>query len=316
MSVNRNRAGKSRFVYGPVPSRRLGFSLGVDILPYKTCSLDCIYCQLGPTRRTAIRRRAYFPAREVVEDVHKALASGRRIDVITFSGSGEPTLNKSLGRIIRDLKKITRVPIAVLTNGTLLTRKDVRRDLAAADIVVPSLDAVPSAVFKAVNRPHPALRSGKVIRALALFRKEFKGQIWLEVMLVRGINDSPPHVRALKAAINKISPDKVQLNTVVRPPAERSARPLTVRELEKIRRDLGGQVEVVAAFAGRRRSGAAGDLGEAITSVLRRRPVTAPEISASLGRPPRDVAKVLASLAKAGRIRGVRHDRKTYYEPV
>jgi len=316
MAVNQAGATTGRFVYGPIPSRRLGFSLGVDILPYKTCSLDCIYCQLGPTRRTAIRRRAFFSAREVVADVRRALASGGKVDVISFSGSGEPTLNRNLGGIIRSLKKITRVPIAVLTNGTLLTRKDVRRDLAAADIVVPSLDAVPGAVFEAVNRPHASLRAGRIVQALALFRKEFKGQIWLEVMLVKGTNDSPAHIRALKAAIDRITPDKVQLNTVVRPPAEKSARPLTARELERIRRALGDRAEVVAAFAGRPRTPAAGDLKGAIASVLRRRPVTAQDISASLGCPLEEVAAALRSLVKEGTIKSVRHGRNTYYEPA
>ena len=157
----KTRSGTVRFVYGPVPSRRLGFSLGVDIIPLKTCSLDCVYCQLGSTGRTTVRRRAYYSPREVIAQVRAALAGARRVDHITFSGSGEPTLNRNLGRIVRGLKTVTKVPVAVLTNGTLLTRKDVRADLLAADVVVPSLDAVPGPLFRAVNRPHtshPRLR--------------------------------------------------------------------------------------------------------------------------------------------------------------
>ena len=126
MPAVKRKAGKPRFVYGPVPSRRLGFSLGVDILPFKTCSLDCVYCQLGSSGRTTGRRRAYFSPRDVVADVRAALGSAPRVDHITFSGSGEPTLNTNLGRIIRGIKRSTRVPVAVLTNATLLTRGDVR----------------------------------------------------------------------------------------------------------------------------------------------------------------------------------------------
>jgi len=203
--------GTPRFVYGPVPSRRLGHSLGVDILPFKTCSLDCVYCQLGSTGKTTNRRRAYFSPRDVLAQIRAVLDSGQRVDHITFSGSGEPTLNANLGRIIRGLKKITNVPVAVLTNGTLLTRKDVRGDLLAADVVAPSLDAVPARLFRAVNRPHPSLDAGRVVKGLARFRREFRGQIWLEIMLVKGVNDTPDHIRDLRTAVAAIRPDRLQL---------------------------------------------------------------------------------------------------------
>ena len=168
-----------RFVYGPVASRRLGFSLGVDIIPFKTCTLDCIYCQLGSTGRTTARRRRFFPPREILAQIKAAVASGPKIDVITFSGSGEPTLNKDIGRLIRSIKRLTRIPVAVLTNGTLLTRGDVRRDLAAADVVVPSLDAVPAALFRRVNRPHASLVNARIVDGLARFRDGYAGEIRL-----------------------------------------------------------------------------------------------------------------------------------------
>jgi wyosine [tRNA(Phe)-imidazoG37] synthetase (radical SAM superfamily) len=316
MPAQKPEAGKRRFVYGPIPSRRLGFSLGVDVLPYKTCSLDCVYCQLGSTGRTTGRRRAYFSVREVLAQVREALASNLEIDHITFSGSGEPTLNSNLGRLIRGIKKMTWIPVAVLTNGTLLTRKDVRRDLLAADVVVPSLDAITAALFRRINRPHRTLEAGRVIEGLARFRKEFKGRLWLEVMLVKDINDTPAHVRALKKAIDAIGPDRVQLNTVVRPPAEGSAGPLTAGELEKIRRALGARAGVVAAFAEGRRPRGRGDLGRDIAAMVRRRPVTAEDISASLGRHRDEVLKALGRLLEAGRIRAVSHGRKVFYEPA
>lgn len=316
MTKARTGPGAPCFVYGPVPSRRLGHSLGVDILPFKTCSLDCIYCQLGSTGKTTNRRRAHFSPRDVLAQVRAVLDSGRRVDHITFSGSGEPTLNSNLGRIIRGLKKITDVPVAVLTNGTLLTRRDVRDDLLAADIVVPSLDAVPARLFKAINRPHPSLDAGRVVKGLARFRREFKGRIWLEIMLVKGINDTPAHIRDLRAAVAAIRPDRVQLNTVVRPPAEGTARALSPRELDRIRRLLGGRAEVVADFGAGKAAGAAADLDEAIATMVRRRPVTAADISTALGRHRDEVLKAAGRLLGAGVVRAVRHGRKTFYEPA
>jgi wyosine [tRNA(Phe)-imidazoG37] synthetase (radical SAM superfamily) len=314
--TGRRPASPHRFVYGPVPSRRLGFSLGVDILPFKTCSLDCVYCQLGPTGRTTARRRACFSVREILAQVREALRSGRRIDHITFSGSGEPTLNRNLGRLIRGIKRMTSIPVAVLTNGTLLSRKDVREDLLTADVVVPSLDAATAPLFRAVNRPHASLEAERMIDGLARFRREFPGRLWLEVMLVKGVNDSPAHVRALKGAIATIRPDRVQLNTVVRPPAEASARPLSPRELGRIARALGAGAEVVADFGPRRAPAGRGDPEEAILATVRRRPVTSEDIAASLAARRDEVLKAVARLLAARKVRATRHGRKTFYEPA
>jgi wyosine [tRNA(Phe)-imidazoG37] synthetase (radical SAM superfamily) len=302
-----------RFVYGPVASRRLGFSLGVDIIPFKTCTLDCLYCQLGSTGRTTIRRRSWFPPREVLAQVQAALDSGQKIDAITFSGSGEPTLNKDLGRIIRAIKRVTRIPVAVLTNGTLLTRRDVRRDLAAADIVVPSLDAVPAGLFRRVNRPHPSLLNAKIIDGLARFRDEYRGEIRLEIMLVKGVNDSPNHIEALKAAVARIRPDRIELNTVVRPPADRRARPLGPADLRRVRAVLGPRAEAVASFARRKQAPAAGALERAVLATVGRRPQTAEDIAVALGRHRDEVLKALSTLVGRGRARTVVHGGKAYF---
>ena len=176
-------------LYGPVPSRRLGYSLGVDLLPFKTCSLSCIYCQLGNSPKKTIRRINPYSEKKILEEIKEFLKTGARVDFITFSGSGEPTLNKSIGWLIREIKKFTNIPVAVLTNSTLLSRAEVRKELAAVDVVVPSLDAATQRIFKKINRPHPSLRIEKIIEGLVKFRKEFKGQIWLEIMLVKGVND-------------------------------------------------------------------------------------------------------------------------------
>ena len=305
-----------RFVYGPVASRRLGFSLGVDIIPFKTCTLDCVYCQLGSAGRTTVRRRSWFPPEAILAQIKAAIDSGQRIDVITFSGSGEPTLSRDLGFLIRSIKKMTAIPVAVLTNGTLLGRRDVRRDLAAADIVGPSLDAVPAALFRRVNRPHASLDNRKVIDGLVRFRDEFAGEIRLEIMLVKGVNDSPAAIEAVKKAVVRIRPDRIELNTVVRPPADRRAGALSAAGLAGIRARLGPKAEVVASFAKRKQAPASGDLDRAILVTVGRRPQTAADIAAALGRHRDEVLKALSRLLARGRIRRRDHGGKAYFAGV
>jgi wyosine [tRNA(Phe)-imidazoG37] synthetase (radical SAM superfamily) len=305
---------KHRFVYGPVASRRLGFSLGLDIIPFKTCTLDCVYCQLGPTAKTTDRRRSWFPPEEILAQVKAALGSGQRIDVVTFSGSGEPTLSSDIGRLIRAIKKTTRIPVAVLTNATLLTRQAVRRDLAAADIVVPSLDAALAPVFRRVNRPHSSLESRKIIDGLVRFRDEFAGEIRLEIMLVKGINDSPDHVRALKAAVARIRPDRIELNTVVRPPADRRAGALGPAAMARIRAELGPKAEVVASFAARKQAPVSGALEAAILTTVGRRPQTVADVASALGRHRDEVLKSMMSLLGRRLVRQVVHEGRTYYK--
>lgn len=302
-----------RYVYGPVASRRLGFSLGVDIIPFKTCPLDCVYCQLGPTRRTTVRRRSFFPTREILAQVRAALRSGQRIDVVTFSGSGEPTLNKDIGRLIRAIKRMTSIPVAVLTNGTLLSRPDVRRDLAAADVVVPSLDAASAGLFRRVNRPHDSLTIDRIIDGLARFRDGYAGEIRLEIMLVKGINDSPASIAALKSAVARVRPDRIELNTVARPPAERRAEPLDPAGLRKVRAALGPRAKIVASAARRKQAPAAGALERSVLATVRRRPQTVVDIAGALGRHRDEVLKALGALLERGLVRRLRHGGKDYF---
>jgi wyosine [tRNA(Phe)-imidazoG37] synthetase (radical SAM superfamily) len=301
-------------VYGPVPSRRLGFSLGIDLFSGKTCSFDCVYCQLGKSGKKTSVRREYVPAARVVEDVKQALAKGQRLDHITFSGSGEPTLHEGLGAIIKAIKKITKVPVAVLTNASLLGLKEVRDGLKSADVVVPSLDAALPPAWKKVNRPLPSLSLDAIVSGLATFKKSFKGQVWLEVMLVKGLNDKPEHIRALKKAIGRIKPDKVQLNTVTRPPAERSAAPLTMAELESVRRRLGGNTEVVVAFQDKKQTAGNRRLKEVLFGLIRRRPVTLEDMATALGES-RDAVRInLGLLLQERRIVSTTHKDQVFYE--
>ncbi len=301
-------------VYGPVPSRRLGFSLGIDIIPFKTCAFDCIYCQLGPTTLKTINRKKYFPLKDILFSIKKKLASGHRIDTITLSGSGEPTLNSDIGKLIREIKKTTSIPVAVLTNSSLLNRKRVRKDLLAADLVVPSLDAATLEAFAKTNRPHSSLKLEEIIKGLEKFRQEFKGSIWLEIMLVKGVNDSSPHLRRLKKVIAKIKPEKIHLNTVVRPPAEKSARSLSLRELEKIKKFFGKNTEIIAEFDKKAQKLSSEDLEKAILSMIQRRPVTLSDISTSLGAHKNEVLKYLNFLIREGKIQSASHEGSKYYE--
>ena len=303
-------------VYGPVPSRRLGFSLGIDLFQGKTCSFDCVYCQLGKSGKKTSVRRDYVPAARVLEDVKKALAKGQRIDHITFSGSGEPTLHAGIGALIKAIKKVTKIPVAVLTNSSLLGLKEVRDSLKAADIVVPSLDAALPPAWKKVNRPLPSLNLDAIVGGLATFKKRFKGQVWLEVMLVKGLNDKPEHIQALKKAIARIKPDKVQLNTVTRPPAEKSAAPLTLAELESVRLRLGGNTEVVAGFQEKKQTAGNRRLKEVLFGLIRRRPVTLEDMASALGESRDAVRAHLDLLLQERRIVSTTHKGQVFYEAV
>jgi wyosine [tRNA(Phe)-imidazoG37] synthetase (radical SAM superfamily) len=304
---------KASHIYGPVPSRRLGYSLGVDILPPKTCSFDCIYCQLGRSNRKSGRRGRYFSASEILGQIRKAVGKNPGIDHITFSGSGEPTLNIRLGRLIREIKKMTEIPVVVLTNSSLLVLPAVRRALRAADVVIPSLDAAAAASFRRVNRPLPSIKIEDIIKGLVLFRREFPGRIWLEVMLVKGINDSPADIRALKKAVARIRPDKIQLNTVVRPPAEKWALPVSPAELKRVEKELGGPAEAVAGFRKRPASSGPRDLKKAILAMAGRRPVTLDDMTSSLGRKRDEVRSHLETLLRWKRLGRQRHGGAVYY---
>ncbi len=300
-------------IYGPVPSRRLGYSLGVDLLPYKSCSFDCVYCQLGPTTRKTVRRREFFSPRDVLAQIRRVLASGAKVDCITFSGSGEPTLSAGIGTVIAGIKKMTSTPVVVLTNSSLLSRPAVRKALLRADIVVPTLDAGTQAVFVKVHRPHPSLRLNRIVAGLKRFRQEFRGQVWLEVMLVKGVNDRPSQLRKLRELIALLEPDKVHMNTVVRPPADKQARPLSLPELRRIRDLLGPRAEIIADFGRRVRRPGREEIGRAVVSALRRRPMTRRDLGLALGRTAGAIGRCLTELLKKGEISMRRHKGTVYY---
>jgi wyosine [tRNA(Phe)-imidazoG37] synthetase (radical SAM superfamily) len=291
-------------------------SLGVDIVPFKTCTFDCIYCQLGATTSKSIQRRDFVPAEEVLAELQTVLDSDpHRMDFITFSGSGEPTLNSQLGHMIHSIKTFTHVPISVITNGSLLYRDDVRRDLSEADLVVPSLDAARGSVFSEINRPHESITTELVIEGLKKFTQEFTGKIWLEIVLVKGVNDHPEELKQLADLVQGLEVDKIHLNTVVRPPAEDSALAITAEEMHNVLNIFGHRAEIVADFDRLMESeGHSEDREGEIMALLERRPCTVGDISNSLGIHRNEVIKYVNHLTENGFIRRVKHDDKWYYE--
>lgn len=272
-----------KHVFGPVPSRRLGRSLGVDLAPRKVCSFDCVYCQVGRTTHKTIEREAFVAVDHILAEIQEKLKSVPRPDYITLSGSGEPTLHSAIGEIIDGIKKLTDVPVAVMTNGSLFYDAEVRRACRGADLILPTLDAADEPSFQAVHRPEASLTLARLVEGLEALRREYRGQIWLEVFLVAGLNTASDQVRRLRKLIDRINPDRVQLNTAVRPTADAGVRPLSEAALIEIAAALGPKAEVIADF--RRDTGEAtfSAGGASVLDMIRRRPVTLDDVAAGMG---------------------------------
>ena len=238
-----------RYIYGPVKSRRLGYSLGISTVPYKVCSFDCVYCQLKRTTRQTLERKRYIPERDILkefESFFKHKPQDLKIDCVTFSGSGEPTLHKFLGRLIRAIKSMTSVPVVLITNGSTLLDPKVRKDILDVDILIPSLDAVTQDIFEKIDRSVKGLKVKDIMGGgLKSFRKAFGGKIWLEIMLVRGLNDSLRYLKKMKKIIDTIQPDRIQLNSPVRPPAEKWVQPATARTLRMARAIFDNNCDII-----------------------------------------------------------------------
>lgn len=304
-----------RHVYGPVPSRRLGRSLGVDLVPFKTCSYDCVYCQLGRTTTKTTERKEYVPVEEVLSELREKLAQPEPCDYIGLAGSGEPTLHSGIGTLIRAIKGMTKIPVAVLTNGSLLWMEDVQEDLLGADFVLPSLDAGDAHLFQWVNRPAEAISFERMVSGLESFTKRFRGEVWLEVLLLDGVTAYPAQVEKIAALVRRIGPSRVQLNTASRPPAELFAQAVSESRMLALASLLPGRVEVLTA---REESGAQGASGAGpsepeILTLLARRPCTASDVALGLGLHVTEALKHLEHLCDAGRVKTATSDGKTFY---
>jgi len=307
------KAKPTSYTYGPVPSRRLGLSLGVDIVPAKVCTLDCVYCQVGRTTQKSIVRQNFIDIGAVLAELEGKLKAGIKADYITIGGSGEPTLNSGLGDLIDGIRRLTDIRVAILTNGTLLYRADVRAECAKADVVCPTLDAADAAVFEAVHRPTPGITIEKLVFGIEQFRREYRGEIWLEVFLVAGVNTDAEQIEKIKGLIRRTRPDKVHLNTAVRPPAEPNVQAVSAETLEAIARQIGGNCEVIGAPPGgkeRHEKRAEAD----VVSVLKRRPCSVADISTGLAMDRDEVLKHLTHLQELGVVTSERRGDILYFQ--
>jgi wyosine [tRNA(Phe)-imidazoG37] synthetase (radical SAM superfamily) len=310
-----------KYLFGPVNSRRLGLSMGIDIMPAKVCNFNCIYCEVGATTRLTCDRKEYVPTKAILAEIDDFLLrreAARMPDVYTVTGAGEPTLHSGFGRIIRYLKDKTDKPVAVLTNGSLMHRPEVREGLAAADIVVPSLDAARPESFRRVNRPARCVELETVIKGIECFSRDFSGRIWLEILLVKGVNDSAADIDALLLAIQKIGPERTQLNTVARPPLEDNALPISSSEMAAIAKlieeKFNGPVEIPMDFVKKGEGNGEPVLQDDIIQILKRRPCTAADVCAALGQGGDTVHTLLEQLEYDEQISSVSHNGKRYYQ--
>ena len=293
-----------RYVFGPVPSRRLGQSLGIDTIPLKTCNWNCVYCQLGRTVPLTNERREYFPREEILAEARQALAAHRpkETDWVTFVGSGEPTLHSAIGWLIRQVKGLSEQPVAVITNGALLYLPEVREELAAADAVLPSLDAGEGRLYLRINRPHPESTFDRLLGGLIEFRKVFHGKLWVEVMLVRGLNDTDEALREIAGALERIGPDAIHVNRPIRPPAETWVEPPDEEGVMRAVSTLGRLAEVVHPAEGSFDLGGHESLVDAVVAIIRRHPMSELELEQALTRSrPGQVNEALKALEASGR---------------
>ena len=304
-------------LFGPVPSRRLGISLGIDLVPMKTCTLNCIYCECGRTTHLTLTRKEYVPFEEVKKELSHYFSHNPTPDYITFSGSGEPTLNSTIGDVIHFIKtQAFNIPVALLTNGTLLFQKEVREDIKDATVVIPSLDAATKKTFAKIVRPDPKLSVDAIISGLIQFRKEYTGEIWLEIFIVPKINDTKEELTALKDAIEKIRPDQVHLNTLDRPGTISNIRPANRQELESILDFWQLENAEIIAKPPKRKEllSYRKDAESAIMETIARRPCTMHDLAELLGLHVAEVNKYLDVLEADKKIKVVKQKRGFFYK--
>ena len=304
-----------RYLFGPVPSRRLGLSLGIDLMPHKTCSLDCVYCECGATNRLTTTCDAYVPVEDVLAELDRFLATGPPLDFVTFSGSGEPMLHSGIGTVIQFLnREHPSYSIALLSNGTLFYQASLRQRVLGADLIKISLDAASLHDFRRINRPHPTLDLNAIIEGLVALRQEFANTLWLEIFIVPGINDNPAALDKLKACIQRIQPDQVQLNTLDRPGTEawvRSANQETVKRIA----DYIDKIEILGPpdSEGDQATLTLGDPRSRLIAMVRRRPCTAKDIATALGLEHPETVGLIHEMIHAGAIEKQEMPRGTFF---
>jgi len=300
------------YVYGPVPSRRLGRSLGVSPIPPKTCSYTCVYCQLGRTNYLQVKRESFYPKEDILAEIIH-LGQTAAADYVTFVGDGEPTLSTDLGWLIWQTKDALHLPVAVITNGSLLFRDDVRADLADADVVMPTLDAGNAKTFRAINRPHRGIDFDAMLHGLIDFRGEYPGQMWLEVMLVCGLNDSDEELAGIAECVDLIAPDRVYVVTPIRPPAETWVTPPDPATILKAQQAISQAVPLAGAESGTFGLEEFSNAKQAIIEIGSRHPLRweqALDIEKSFSAP-----GVISGMLKAKKLVEIEYNGKKYLLP-
>ena len=303
---------KYRHLFGPVPSRRFGRSLGVDLTPFKTCSLDCVFCQLGRTTCRTAERGEYVPAADVLAEIDDWLTTDGNADVITLSGSGEPTLHSRCGEVIEFIRRKTDIPVLLLTNGTLLHLPQVRDAAAVANVVKVSLSAWNQRSFEHINRPCAGLTFEQLVAGETAFRKVFKGQLLLEVFLLWGLNSTLVDVSKIAEFVSRVRPDRVQLNTAVRPPAEQFAVALPIEHMAELAGLFTPTAEVIAEFSAVHAADVQAN-EDTILAMLQRRPCTPEQVAAVFGMHLNEVSKYIGKLCRTGRAHSSRRGVGVYY---
>lgn len=303
---------KTRYLFGPVPSRRFGMSLGVDLTPYKTCSFDCIFCQLGRTVNKTLERKEYVPCEAVISEISAWLKSGGTADYITLSGSGEPTLYSRFGEILEFIRENSDIPSVLLTNGTMLHLKEVRDAAMSASIAKVSMSAWDQASYCWINRPHEKLEFSMLVEGITEFRRQFNGELWLEVFLVWGVNSTPSDVEKIAALADIIKPDRIHLNTAVRPPAEEFAEAVPDDRMASLCHLFRPEAEIITESKADK-SGSVKANKENILSMLARRPCTMDHIANGFGLHINEVSKYIGSLIRSGAIREERQNSMVFY---
>jgi len=306
-----------KYLFGPVPSRRLGMSLGVDLVPHKVCTLDCVYCECGATTKLTLDRKEYILYDKVTKELNDFFLHNPDPDYITFSGSGEPTLNSRIGDVLNFIKKRKPdIPVAVLTNGTLLSNSEVRNELINADLVLPSLDAASQTSFNKINRPFRSIDTEGYIKGIAEFSKIFKGEIWLEVLIIPGYNDDFENLKMLKDAFLKINPERIQLNTLDRPGTVPDLHPADKNQLQNIVNFWQlNNVEIIASVPERQEiKSYRDDIETAILETIARRPCTLDDLHKILGIHINEINKYLGVLEEQEKIKNIRLERGVFYQ--
>ena len=300
------------YVFGPVPSRRLGLSLGVDLIPLKTCSFDCLYCEVGRTTCKTIKTDMFVPVTEVVSAVDQKLHNCVP-DTITLAGSGEPTLYSGIDQVIDCIREMTEIKIALLTNGSLFFKKEIRQRVLKTDIILPTLCSAFEDTFRKIHRPHPGLHLAMIVDGLKKLRHDYKGKIFLEVVLLSGINDTEKELEGLKTLARQISPDQIQLNTVVRPPADATAISLDRKTMEDIKVFFGGNTEIVVEVPLEGRKIKEVSLINMLLDMIKIRPLSSVDISKALNIPRDEAEDMIKGLLIKGYIRKQEYSGKIFY---